>query len=99
MLQQYPKLYVDNSGMNTPLRSRHFRELLQPEFSGRVIHGSDLPIPISALWAWLRGLISRERYQAASQEKNLLQRDIIIKKAMGFPEQSLTLLGSLLKHD
>jgi hypothetical protein len=97
LLRRYPNLYVDNSGMNTPIRSRHFKRLLGPEFAGRVIHGSDLPIGISPLWVRLRGLISRDAHLSCRAEKNLLERDVLIKKALGFPDETFTLLGNLLK--
>src|SRR3954463_4741714 len=97
LLRKYPNLYVDNSGMNTPIRARHFKRFLGEEFSGRTVHGSDLPIAISPLWVRLRGLISREGYATARAEKNLLERDVLIKKALGFPDETFTLLGELLR--
>jgi uncharacterized protein len=96
LLRRYPNLYVDNSGMNTPIRSRHFKRFLGPEFAGRTIHGSDLPIAISPLWVRLRGLISHEAYKKCRAQKNLLQRDVLIKEALGFPDETFTLLGQLL---
>jgi hypothetical protein len=83
--------------MNTPIRSRHFKRFLGPEFTGRVVHGSDLPIAISPLWVRLRGLISHEAYKKCRAEKNLLQRDVLIKQALGFPEDTFTRLGDLLR--
>jgi hypothetical protein len=96
MLQRYPNLYVDNSGMNTPIRSRHFRRLLGPEFKGRIVHGSDLPISISPLWVRWRGLISRSAFRKAKAETNPLERDIMIKKAMGFNDETFSRLGNIL---
>lgn len=98
LLRKYPNLYVDNSGMNTPIRARHFKRMLQSDFAGRILHGSDLPIAISPLWVRLRGMISHADYLHCKAEKNLLERDVLIKKALGFPEESFTLLGSLLKR-
>jgi predicted TIM-barrel fold metal-dependent hydrolase len=97
LLRRYPNLYVDNSGMNTPIRSRHFKTLLQPEFAGRILHGSDLPIGISSTWVRWRKMISPAGHEKARAEKNLLERDVIIKQELGFPEESFTLLGRLLK--
>jgi predicted TIM-barrel fold metal-dependent hydrolase len=97
LLRRYPNLYVDNSGMNTPIRSRHFKTLLQPEFAGRIVHGSDLPIGISSTWVRWRKMISSSGHDKARAEKNLLERDVIIKQELGFPEESFTLLGRLLK--
>ena len=96
MLRKYPNLYVDNSGMNTPIRSRHFKRFLGDEFTGRTVHGSDLPIGISPLWVRMRGFISHDGYKSARAEKNLLERDVLIKKALGFSDETFTLLGKLL---
>jgi predicted TIM-barrel fold metal-dependent hydrolase len=97
MLRRFRNLYVDNSGMNTPIRSRHFKRLLGEEFRGRIVHGSDLPIGISALWVRWRRRISRADYFTARAEKNLLERDVLIKKALGFGEETFTLLAKLLQ--
>lgn len=96
MLPKYPNLYVDNSGMNTPIRSRHFKRLLGEEFRGRILHGSDLPIGISSLWVRWRGLITGAAHQSCRAEQNLLERDVQIKKALGFGDETFTLLGQLL---
>ena len=96
MLAQYPNLYGDNSGMNTPFRSRHFKRLL--EVSDRIVHGSDLPIPISAFWAKLRGLIDSAEAKRIQQERNPLQRDYLIKQALGFPPETFTRLSKLLSN-
>jgi hypothetical protein len=98
LLRRFPNLFVDNSGMNTPIRSRHFKRFLGEEFRGRIVHGSDLPIAISALWARLRGMISGADYRAAKGEKNLLERDVLIKKALGIEEETFGLLGKLLRR-
>ncbi|HUS37703.1 MAG TPA: amidohydrolase family protein [Verrucomicrobiae bacterium] len=97
MLRKYPNLYVDNSGLNTPIRSRHLKRMLGPEFAGRVIFGSDLPIAISPLWVRMRGWISHAGYVRAKAEKNPIERDVIIKQELGFPDETLTRLGGLLQ--
>lgn len=96
LLRKYPNLYVDNSGMNTPIRSRHLKRMLEPEFAGRVVFGSDLPIAISPLWVWMRGWISHAGYRRAKSQANPLGRDVIIKEELGFPADTLTILARLL---
>jgi uncharacterized protein len=97
LLRKYPNLYVDNSGMNTPIRSRHLKRMAGSEFAGRTIFGTDLPIAISPLWVRLRGWISHAGYKRAKSQANPIERDIIIKQELGFPDESLTLLGTLLR--
>lgn len=96
MFETYPRLYGDNSGMNTPLRSKHLASLTEEPFRGRIVHGSDVPIPISALWLCLRGLLPFHSYLSLRQVKNPLKQDIEIKRAIGFPEESFFRLYDLL---
>jgi uncharacterized protein len=95
MFTKYPRLYADNSALNTPIRSRHFKHCLRPEISARMLHGSDVPIPISGHWAALRGLISWAEYRRIARIDNPLERDFQLKKAIGFPEESFARLSAL----
>ena len=45
----------------------------------------------------MRGWISRAGYRRAKAEKNPLERDLIIKQELGFPDDTLTRLGGLLR--
>ncbi|MBX7138862.1 MAG: amidohydrolase family protein [Oligoflexia bacterium] len=96
MTKRHPNLYGDNSGMNTPLRSKHFGRLLSEEASERIIHGSDLPIPISATWNLLRGSISAGGWREAQATRNLIERDARIKTALGFEARSFSRILGLL---
>jgi uncharacterized protein len=96
LLDQFPNLYGDNSALNSPLRSSHLKNCLGAKVAKRIIHGSDLPIPISGLWATLRGLISWKTFRQIERNKNLLTRDYELKRAMGFPEESFTTGAKLL---
>lgn len=96
MLTVYPNLYGDNSGLNTPLRAKRFRELLSSPYRERMIHGSDIPIPLSARWVYRYGLINKENYLELKREKNPVALDFKIKEAIGFPKESFTLLGKLM---
>jgi predicted TIM-barrel fold metal-dependent hydrolase len=98
LLERFPNLYGDNSALNTPFRSRHLSRLLREPYSSRMVHGSDLPIPISATWAFLRGLISWEEMKECRHEQNPLTRDILLKKALGFGPESFTRLRTLLRQ-
>ncbi len=88
MLQKYPNLYGDNSGMMTPVRCRHLRRVLQPPVINRVVYGSDIPIPISSVWPRMWGLISGEERRALARIKNPIELDFQIKRAMGFSDAS-----------
>lgn len=96
MFKQYPHLYCDNSALCSPVRCRTVKHLLNPEVLPRVIHGSDWPIPVSGVGPWAFGLLSTAQWAAGNREKNPIKRDVIWKKAMGFPEETFTRLAGLL---
>lgn len=95
MTRRYPNLYCDISGMQTPLRVRHFRRIMA-ELGDRIVQGSDLPIPVSSFWAWRWGLITRRQHQVLAKERNLFTKDIELKRAMGISEQVFSRAESLL---
>jgi hypothetical protein len=97
MFEQYPNLYGDISAFNVPLRGRHVRECLKPGVVERMIHGSDYPVPVNGLWAWLRGFIDWSTYRAAAAEANVIERDYQLKVAMGFPQEVFTRGWDLLR--
>ncbi|MBX7144359.1 MAG: amidohydrolase [Oligoflexia bacterium] len=97
MLERYPTLYGDNSGMQTPLRSRYLRRLLEPAVMGRIVHGSDFPIPISGRWVAWQGMLAAADAKAASQIESPLERDLFIKERMGFSSQTFTRAWQVLR--
>ena len=99
MFKKYPNLFGDISAFNVPLRGRHVRECLKPGVVERMIHGSDYPVPVNGLWAWLRGFIHWQAWRASANEPNVLERDYQIKVAMGFPEDVFTRGWKLLRLD
>lgn len=96
MMEVHPNLYGDNSGMQTPFRSRHFKALLGAPFHRRIVHGSDFPIPVSGLWSALRGLVPWRHWWRTRNISNPLNRDIEVKRAMGFSPETFERLGRLL---
>lgn len=98
MLRRFPNLYGDTSAFNLPMRGLHIRECLDPNLEARLVHGSDFPVPVQPIWAWLRGLIRREDYLRCRKIPNAIERDYQLKRAMGFPEQHFSRVGSLLRN-
>jgi len=97
MTKRYPNLYGDNSAFNTPLRGKHIRECIEEPLAGRMVHGSDFPVPIYGKWARMRGFISHEVCKKWENHPNVLERDYQLKRAMGFSEESFTRIGNLLR--
>jgi predicted TIM-barrel fold metal-dependent hydrolase len=97
MTRQFPNLYGDTSAFNVPLRGRHIRKCLAEPLAARMLHGSDFPVPVNGLWAWLRGFLSWSDYRRAQRTDNILERDYQLKVAMGFKPESFTRISQLLR--
>ena len=96
MLKRHPNLYGDSSALNTPFRSKHYSRLLTSDVRDRIIHGSDLPIPVSAFWVFTRGLINFEKFKELRKVNNLLEMDYQIKRALGFSDRSFERLSEII---
>lgn len=88
-LAEFPRLWVDNSGISNLSRFPHLpRFAVDAELTSRTVHGSDWPVPTNAFY-YVRQL-GRQRVISLEREKNTLQRDIAIKRALGYPDEVLT---------
>ena len=94
---EFPNLFADTSALNTPNRSHGLKTCLRPEVQPRIVHGSDFPVPVGALWARLRGLVNGEQARRASTTANVLERDYQLKVAMGFPPVVFTRIWEILR--
>ena len=98
MMREHENLFADTSAMNSPRRSFAFRDCLEDEhLAGRLVHGSDYPVPTTAFWAWLRGLICTDQWDALRKIKNPIEADYQTKVAMGFPLDHFTRINSLIR--
>jgi hypothetical protein len=97
MFERHPNLYGDVSAFNVPLRGRHVRECLKPGVVERMIHGSDYPVPVNGLWAWMRGFVDRSAWRQSRRQPNVIERDYDLKVAMGFPPHVFTRGWKLLR--
>ena len=97
MTRRYPNLYGDNSAFTVPIRGRHVPECAREPLVHRIIHGSDLPVPVYGFFPWLRGFVDSAAFRRSRQEANVLERDFQLKKAMGFPPETFTRIWQLLR--
>jgi len=97
MTRRFSNLYGDTSAFNVPLRGRHVRKCLAAPLVSRMVHGSDFPVPVNGLWAWMRGFVSWKAYRQAQRNPNILERDYQLKMAMGFPSETFTRISKLLR--
>lgn len=100
MTRRFPRLYGDNSalaGATFRLRPEHLRRLRAPELQARIIHGSDVPVPVTGFALWACGLVSWPTWRRSARLRNPLARDAELKRAVGFGEETFTRLGGLLR--
>ena len=96
MMEEFSNLFTDNSALASPNRWRTIPALLDPKIQSRVIHGSDFPIPSGGFGPWVGKLLSNSEYIKSRKIKNPLERDVFIKQAVGFEENTFFRLGELI---
>jgi hypothetical protein len=98
MFRQWPHLYGDNSALSSPVRAATLPWILESPARDRVVHGSDFPIAVGGFGPWRMGLIDHETWQKSRAESNILERDVILKRAVGFDDAQFTRMDSLLSE-
>lgn len=95
MLERYDHAFGDTSAFCSLVRYQQVRRFKAERYIGRLLHGSDFPIPSSAVY-FLKdlGFNAIARLQGTP---NVLDRDILTKRAMGMPEETFTTAGRLLE--
>jgi predicted TIM-barrel fold metal-dependent hydrolase len=95
LLVRHPRLWVDNSGIANPSRFAHLPRLADdPLIVSRTLYGSDYPVPSSAAW-YVRRLGLR-RAAALERDRNPVRRDVATKRALGYPDDTLTRASAVL---
>ncbi|MCW1921857.1 amidohydrolase [Luteolibacter arcticus] len=100
MLAKYPNLYGDNSalaGLSFRLRPSALRVMTSAAMDGRILHGSDLPVPPSGLLPWAFGMIPWEDFMDSRGVANPLERDATLKRMMGFNDVAFTRAADVLR--
>jgi hypothetical protein len=97
MASRYPRLFGDNSAFNVPIRGRHVPECLQSPLAKRIVHGSDLPVPVHGHFAWLNRTVGWAAFRKWEKHSNVLERDYQLKRAMGFTPETFTRIRKLLR--
>ena len=90
MVAEHENLYGDTAALNLPARWHALRQILDDELlRGRVVHGSDWPIPpIPPPSRW-----------GAFAERNWLRRDVLVKRRMGFDDDYFNRASRVLRLD
>ena len=101
MTRRFSRLYGDNSALasvNFRLRPKALARMLEPELAARILHGSDVPVPVTGAVLWALGLLSWREWRATARLANPVERDAQIKSALGFGEETFTRLAGLLRR-
>jgi len=97
LLREFPNLWVDNSGLCTPVRFQHVPRLAKIDIvEQRTLYGSDWPVPSNAFY--YLGQMSLRKIISLERTKNQLDRDIAIKSHYGFSSDSLTRANGVLAN-
>ncbi|MDD2804221.1 MAG: amidohydrolase family protein [Elusimicrobiales bacterium] len=99
LMTEFPNLYSDISSLTQANKPRYLEEALKrPEFSGRLMYGSDFPLINTPLisparyfrrippWTLLKIIFTR----------NPLDRDVLLKQHLGVPPEVFALSGKLI---
>ncbi len=101
MTRRFSRLYGDNSALaccNFRARPSALRRLTrEPELAARILHGSDVPVPVTGVLMWAFGLMPWRTYRAANAIANPIERDAQLKRDLGFGEETFTRLAGLLR--
>jgi predicted TIM-barrel fold metal-dependent hydrolase len=98
LMRKFPDCYADISALNIPLRSRLLRRCLEPDVAQRLVHGSDYPVLISGVYAWMLGLIKWRTLRQCAHVPNPLERDYLLKRATGMDAAVFTRGWDLLRR-
>lgn len=97
LLAQYPRLWLDNSGLCNPGRFPHVPRLAKDEqFTSRTLYGSDWPVPSNALYYTKQ--LGVKAVWNLERQKNLISRDVATKRALGYPDRTLTQASGVLAN-
>ena len=97
LMREYPNLYTDISALTQINRPGCLKEAVtKPEFSGRLIYGTDYPLintPLVSPWYSFR--LSLRQKVSISRTKNPWDRDVLMKHDLGVPTETFALSAKL----
>jgi predicted TIM-barrel fold metal-dependent hydrolase len=101
MTRRFPRLYGDNSALaccNFRSRPAALRRMTNDvELASRILHGSDVPVPVTGALLWALGSVPWREWRRTAAVPNPVERDAQIKSALGFADATFTRLAGLLR--
>lgn len=96
-LERFPDLWLDDSGMANPTRFSYLaRHAGEEAFVARTLHGSDFPVPVRPLL--FPGALGPRRVLQLERLRNPLERDLRLKLALGYPEETLSRAAKVIAN-
>jgi predicted TIM-barrel fold metal-dependent hydrolase len=95
LAREYPHCYGDTSALTTPGRTRwNTRLLREKDLVPKLVHGSDYPVPPTAWWSLFK--LGWSRTRELQRIWSFLERDVRIKRELGYPDEVFTRGARLL---
>ena len=97
LMGEFPNLYTDISALTQINRPGSLKEALtRPEFSGRLVYGTDFPLINTALVSpWYSLHLSLRQRFSIGRTKNPWDRDVLLKHDLGVPTETFTRSGKM----
>lgn len=97
LMREYPNLYTDISALTQVNKPGCLKEALtKPEFSGRLVYGTDFPLINTALVSpWYSFRLTLREKIAISRMKNPWDRDVMMKHDLGVPTETFARPGQM----
>jgi hypothetical protein len=97
LMREFPNLYADISALTQINRPGRLKEALtKPEFSGRLVYGTDFPLINTALVSpWYSFRLSLRQKFAIWRTKNPWDRDVLMKHDLGVPTDTFARSGKM----
>ena len=97
LMREFPNLYTDISALTQIDRPGSLKEALtKPEFSGRLVYGTDYPLintPLVSPWSSLH--LSLRQKISIGRTKNPWDRDVLLKHDLGVPTETFARSGKM----
>jgi predicted TIM-barrel fold metal-dependent hydrolase len=97
LMREYPSLYTDISALTQINRFGCLKEALtKPEFSGRLVYGTDFPLINTLLVSpWYSFRLSLHDKILIARTKNPWDRDVLMKHCLGVPTDTFARPASI----
>jgi predicted TIM-barrel fold metal-dependent hydrolase len=100
LMREYPNLYADISALTQVNKPGTLKQALtRPEFSGRLLYGTDFPLVNTMLVSpWYSFRLSLQQKVAVWRTRNVWDKDVLMKHYLGVPRETFERPGKMFNH-